>query len=91
MSRVTITDFFSQPLTHSEIAQKKAREEKRHRQAVKERRSAKEKEVGRKRKVGRPKKEQTISLEEDSGSGSSNGEKEEAAPDDAAKLKTVQI
>jgi len=55
MSRVTITDFFSQPLTHSEIAQKKAREEKCHREAVKERRSAKEKVES--RKVGRPKKE----------------------------------
>jgi len=76
MSRLTITDFFSQPLTHSEIAQKKAREEKRHREAVKERKSAKEKEESRKRKVGRPKKEQPISLDEDSGSDSSNQPRE---------------
>jgi len=68
MSRLRFTEVFSQPLTHSEIAQKKARKEKRHREAVKERRSAKEKEESRKRKVGRPKKEQPISLEEDSGS-----------------------
>jgi len=73
MSRLAITDFFSQPLTHSEIAEEKAGEEKRHRKAVKERRLAKEKEESRKQKIGRPKKELPISLEEDSGSDSSDG------------------